>query len=94
MHNHSNSNNRGRTTRYVSAGKFNFSAKSNDDKAVIEDSEFDYKNVSFLKTFLTAGSRLLSKRATRLSSKQQRKMKRQIKLAQFLALLPYCDRHE
>ena len=89
-----NSNSGGRGRRYISAGKFSFGSRSSGEKIAISDSEFDYKNIDLLKSFLSQGRRMLSKRVTRLSAKQQRKINRQVKLARFLALLPYCDRHK
>ncbi|ABD45677.1 ribosomal protein S18 [Neorickettsia sennetsu str. Miyayama] len=58
----------------------------------IED--FDYKNVALIKRFMTPVGRVLSRRATGLSAKKQRKMAKEVRKMKFLALVPYCDRHK
>ncbi|KYH12257.1 MULTISPECIES: 30S ribosomal protein S18 [Neorickettsia] len=58
----------------------------------IED--FDYKNVALIKRFMTSVGRVLSRRATGLSAKKQRKMAKEVRKMKFLALVPYCDRHK
>lgn len=58
----------------------------------IED--FDYKNVALIKRFMTPAGRVLSRRATGLTAKKQRKMAREVRKMKFLGLLPYCDRHK
>ncbi len=49
----------------------------------------DYKNVELLVKFISEQGKILSKRITRLTSKQQRAMTRAIKTARILALLPF-----
>jgi small subunit ribosomal protein S18 len=49
----------------------------------------DYKNVGLLQKFISEQGKILSKRITRLTSKQQRAMTRAIKSARILALLPF-----
>ncbi|AHX11039.1 ribosomal protein S18 [Neorickettsia helminthoeca str. Oregon] len=55
---------------------------------------FDYKNVAFMKRFMTSAGRTLSRRFTSLPAKKQRKMAKEVKKMKFLALVPYCDRHK
>jgi len=49
----------------------------------------DYKDVDTLKKFLTEGGKILPRRLTGLSAKQQRQITTAIKRARHLALLPY-----
>jgi small subunit ribosomal protein S18 len=55
--------------------------------------EIDYKNVDLLKRYLSENNRILPSRNNGTTSKQQRKLTKAIKLARYLALLPYCDQH-
>jgi len=52
-------------------------------------SNFDYKDPESLRRFLTEGGKILPRRLTGLTAKQQRKLTRAIKRARHLALLPY-----
>lgn len=52
----------------------------------------DYKDTEILKKFLNPHSRILSKKRTGISSKNQRKLSLAIKRARFMALLPYVSR--
>ena len=56
-----------------------------------EDS-VDYKDVRRLQRFLTERGKVLPRRATGLSAKQQRQVARAIKRARQIALLPYVKR--
>ena len=49
----------------------------------------DYKDVRKLQRFLTEGGKILPRRATGLTAKQQRQVARAIKRARHIALLPY-----
>lgn len=49
----------------------------------------DYKDTDTLKRFLTEGGKILPRRLTGLSAKQQRQLTLAIKRARHLALLPY-----
>ena len=49
----------------------------------------DYKDVDLLKKFLTEGGKILPRRLTGLTAKQQRQLTVAIKRARHLALLPY-----
>ena len=55
--------------------------------------EFDYKNVNILKQFITETGKIIPARVTGASAQNQRKLTRYIKIARFLALLPYTDMH-
>ena len=49
----------------------------------------DYKEVDLLRKFLTSSSKLMSRKRAGTSAKEQRALKRAVKQARFLALLPY-----
>jgi small subunit ribosomal protein S18 len=52
----------------------------------------DYKDPARLKRFLTERGKILPRRITGLSAKQQRQIALAIKMARHLALLPYVNR--
>lgn len=52
----------------------------------------DYKDVELLKKFLNPHARLLGKKRTGISSKQQRQLSNAVKRARFMALLPFVSR--
>lgn len=52
----------------------------------------DYKDPARLKRFLTERGKILPRRITGLSAKQQRQVALAIKRARHLALLPYINR--
>ncbi len=52
----------------------------------------DYKDVRKLQRFLTERGKLLPRRATGLTAKQQRQVASAIKMARQIALLPYVKR--
>ncbi len=62
-----------------------------DQKVKIEEVA-DYKDPSRLKRFLTERGKVLPRRITGLSAKQQRSVSLAIKRARHLALLPYVNR--
>ncbi len=49
----------------------------------------DYKDVELLKKFLAPNARLLSRRKTNLTAKNQRKMEEAVKRARYMGLLPF-----
>ncbi len=53
------------------------------------DEKVDYKDVRRLQRFLTERGKILPRRATGLTAKQQRQISRAIKRARQIALLPY-----
>ena len=53
--------------------------------------EVDYKQFQFLRTFTTERGRILSSRITGTCAKHQRQLADAIKLARYLALLPYVS---
>lgn len=56
------------------------------------DEVADYKDPARLKRFLTERGKILPRRITGLSAKQQRQVALAIKMARHLALLPYVNR--
>mgnify|MGYP000964703997 CR=1 FL=1 len=56
-----------------------------------KEAEIDYKNLGLLLQFTSENGRILPSRITNVvSAKSQRKLKRAIKVARQLALLPYA----
>lgn len=55
--------------------------------------EIDYKDVHLLKNYITETGKIVPSRITGTPARFQRQLAKAIKLARFLALLPYCDGH-
>lgn len=55
----------------------------------VQDHFIDYKNVELLKRFTNPHARIVSKRRSQVSAKQQRLIAEAIKHARFMALMPY-----
>lgn len=51
----------------------------------------DYKDVGLLRRFVTERGKILPRRITGTSAKWQRRLTTAIKLARYMALLPYAD---
>lgn len=58
-----------------------------------KDPIIDYKNVEVLKSSVLESGRIIPGRITSVSPRKQRAISRAIKLARYLALLPYTDKH-
>ena len=56
--------------------------------------KFDYKDVNTLKQFITETGKIIPARVTGVSASNQRKLTKNIKIARFLALIPYTDMHK
>lgn len=52
----------------------------------------DYKDVDLLKQFINPHGRLVSRRRTGLTAKQQRAVEAAVKRARFMGLLPYVQK--
>ena len=52
----------------------------------------DYKDVELLKKYITERGKILPRRITGLTSKQQRDLTKNIKRARLVALLPYVNK--
>lgn len=53
----------------------------------------DYKDMDTLGDFVMESGRIVPSRITGASAKMQRRVAAQVKIARYLALLPYCDQH-
>ena len=53
-----------------------------------------YKDVDVLKQFITETGKIIPARVSGVSASNQRKVTKSIKIARFLALLPYTDMHQ
>lgn len=54
----------------------------------------DYKDLEMLKTYLMENGKIVPSRITGVPAYYQRSIARAIKIARFLALLPYTDQHK
>lgn len=64
-------------------------ARSNENGALA----IDYKDVGLLKNYISETGKIIPSRITGASARMQRDISGAIKLARFLALMPYCDSH-
>lgn len=55
--------------------------------------KIDYKDIDTLEGYLTENWRIVPARITGTKARYQRQLTRAIKLARFLAFIPYCDQH-
>jgi small subunit ribosomal protein S18 len=55
--------------------------------------EIDFKDVYLLRKFMTENAKIVPSRITGTKAKYQRRLANAIKLARYLALIPYCDKH-
>ena len=59
------------------------------------DSKFiNYKNIELLKRYITETGKIVPGRVSGVTSSQQRKITKAIKIARYMALLPYTDSHK
>lgn len=56
--------------------------------------QIDYKDIDMLRSFIMESGRIVPSRITGTSARYQRQLTDAIKLARYLALLPYCDSHQ
>jgi small subunit ribosomal protein S18 len=55
--------------------------------------EVDYKDIGVLRKFIMENGKIVPSRITGTKAKYQRLLAKAIKLARYVALLPFCDRH-
>ncbi len=68
--------------------------KKKKNKKKIKYNSLDYKNINNLKKFLLYNGKILSRKNTSLNAKKQKILKKSIKIARFLSLIHYCERHK
>ena len=54
---------------------------------------FHYKKTDLLKRYITETGKIIPARVSNISASEQRKLTKAVKIARFLALLPYTDSH-
>ena len=55
--------------------------------------EIDYKDVNLLRKFIMENGKIVPSRITGTKAGYQRKLARAVKLARYIALLPFSDKH-
>jgi len=55
--------------------------------------EIDYKDINLLKSYITENGKIVPSRITGTRARYQRMLSKSIKVARYLALLPYCEYH-
>ncbi len=55
---------------------------------------FGYKDINILKQFITETGKIIPARVTGVTASNQRRLTKNIKIARFLALIPYTDMHK
>lgn len=55
--------------------------------------QIDYKDLPTLRSYITESGKIVPSRITGTKARYQRQLASAIKLARYLALLPYCDQH-
>lgn len=70
-----------------------FRARRKKFRTANAETSIDYKDLNTLKGYITESGKMVPSRITGTSAKFQRQLASSIKLARYLALLPYCDQH-
>ena len=68
--------------------------KEKPEKAVYNRRIIDYKHCGLLQRFIGLGGKILPRRQTRLTAKQQRYIARTIKTARIMGLLPFVSKEK
>lgn len=58
----------------------------------VEDATLDYKQIDLLTKYITEQGKILPKRITGLSNKEQKKITKHIKRARILSLIPFINK--
>ena len=56
--------------------------------------DIDYKKTSLLRRYISESGKISPRRVTGASAKEQRRVNKAVKIARYLALLPFCDNHK
>tara|TARA_Y100000768_G_scaffold163664_1_gene122430 strand:- start:269 stop:484 length:216 start_codon:yes stop_codon:yes gene_type:complete len=65
-----------------------------DNKKTLKALDIDYKNVGVLKKFISESGKISPRRVAGTTAKEQRQVNKAIKIARYVALLPFCDNHK
>ena len=65
--------------------------KNSNEETTNQIGSIDYKNVQLLKRYTSDTGKILPRRITMATAKQQRKIAKAIKTARHMALLPYTS---
>ena len=68
--------------------------KEKPDKAVYNNRIIDYKHCGLLQRYIGLGGKILPRRQTRLTAKQQRYIAKTIKTARIMGLLPFVSKEK
>lgn len=55
--------------------------------------EIDYKDIGTLRNYITETGKIVPSRITGTKARYQRQLTKAVKLARYIALLPYTDQH-
>mgnify|MGYP001266930863 FL=1 len=65
-----------------------------DNKKTPKFVDIDYKNVGILRKFISESGKISPRRVAGTTAKEQRQINKAIKIARYVALLPFCDNHK
>lgn len=68
--------------------------RPNQQKPVLVQRTIDYKNIVLLRKFITVEGKILPRRISGLTAKQQRNMGKAIKNARMVGLLPFIKKNQ
>tara|TARA_B100000886_G_scaffold207649_1_gene143633 strand:- start:1634 stop:1849 length:216 start_codon:yes stop_codon:yes gene_type:complete len=65
-----------------------------DNKKIVKVFDIDYKNIGILKKYISESGKISPRRVAGTTAKEQRQINKAIKIARYVALLPFCDNHK
>ena len=65
-----------------------------DNKKTKKFVDINYKNVGILRKFISESGKISPRRVAGTTAKEQRQINKAIKIARYVALLPFCDNHK